>query len=911
LLSRRIGTLIIIVVFISTFLAVPIPQLAQAKTSGGPGIVAASDSGSGLVGETRKSTAMTEAGIQPLEKPRVDAQDILSSPKHPSKEIGETGTIKSGTITVGNQNFQLDDFNFYDAAIFAPEDEVDYQDTFTIADTTYINWEMWLYRDPDQDTSAKSFTIKEEWYDQTGGMIYNHSSTEQFEADCEYDWFYGGYGFEESGQWEAGTYQVKVYINNNLVHTGSFTVTDDSTSPVTVGTGQLSADFFQFYDGAEYEPDSADIEYRDSFSASATTQINWELWLNRADSDDALSFTISEYWYGPNGQEIYGSSCDTGMEEGWDFAYYYSGCGLEEINNWTAGVYEVKIYIDDEYVTSGSFSITNEAGSTVSVQGVSLSDSQLYMVPGGTQKLVATVEPSNVSNSAVEWKSTAPAVATVDANGLVTAVSVGETTIVVTTEDGNYAARCQVTVSSASQTGTVYRALLAGNGDYDGEDSDLEGPPYDLERMGDILAKSTFNSGTAKFTSILKAENLTCTELESKIRSTFAGAKTGDVSYFYYSGHGSDGASGEGPYICTVDADGAWMSVHELESILSSIPGTKVVLLDCCYSGGMIGRSIGKLQAVESPLERFNSGVISIFQSASSQQKNRSLLTSDQFKVMTACNGSQTASEGQYSNLYGGEFTVALVLACGYENSEYRGDINQDCRVTLNEAYQYTKERVYDSQVQVYPQNDDSFTFVGYSQATVATQVQSVQLNKEHLILKVGGSETLTATVMPSNATNKSVSWESTQPAIATVSSTGTVCALKTGSTDIKVITEDGNKTAVCSVVVQANEADNTSDWGNAPSEPVAADKRWTITFNQEVDETSILEKNIYVCDQNGNILPQLYVMGRTGEGKQVTIIPVNSYTAGATYYLWIKNVESRSNTVLKNNVRMPFTISQ
>lgn len=79
--------------------------------------------------------------------------------------------------------------------------------------------------------------------------------------------------------------------------------------------------------------------------------------------------------------------------------------------------------------------------------------------------------------------------------------------------------------------------------------------------------------------------------------------------------------------------------------------------------------------------------------------------------------------------------------------------------------------------------------------------VTSVTLNKNTLSLEKGSSETLTATVMPSNATNKNVTWTSNNTDVATVNN-GVVTAVAAGTATITVKTEDGNKTASCTVTV-------------------------------------------------------------------------------------------------------------
>ena len=84
-------------------------------------------------------------------------------------------------------------------------------------------------------------------------------------------------------------------------------------------------------------------------------------------------------------------------------------------------------------------------------------------------------------------------------------------------------------------------------------------------------------------------------------------------------------------------------------------------------------------------------------------------------------------------------------------------------------------------------------------------KVTDVGLNKAVINLKVGASETLIATVNPSNATNRNVSWQSDKPNIASVEN-GRVNAVAAGTAVITVTTADGGKTATCTVNVSENE---------------------------------------------------------------------------------------------------------
>ena len=97
-------------------------------------------------------------------------------------------------------------------------------------------------------------------------------------------------------------------------------------------------------------------------------------------------------------------------------------------------------------VTSDAATLTVNAA-TVSVTGVTLEPTSLSLFTGNTATLTATVQPSDATNQNVTWESSNTEVATVDANGKVTAVGEGNATITVTTVDGSKTATCIVTVT--------------------------------------------------------------------------------------------------------------------------------------------------------------------------------------------------------------------------------------------------------------------------------------------------------------------------------------------------------------------------------------------------------------------------------------------------------------------------------
>jgi len=82
----------------------------------------------------------------------------------------------------------------------------------------------------------------------------------------------------------------------------------------------------------------------------------------------------------------------------------------------------------------------------ISVTEITLNNNELALFLGDTATLIATILPENATNKAIVWASSNTFVATVMPNGLVTALSEGKTTIVVSTQDGSKSASCAVTV---------------------------------------------------------------------------------------------------------------------------------------------------------------------------------------------------------------------------------------------------------------------------------------------------------------------------------------------------------------------------------------------------------------------------------------------------------------------------------
>jgi len=97
-----------------------------------------------------------------------------------------------------------------------------------------------------------------------------------------------------------------------------------------------------------------------------------------------------------------------------------------------------------------------------------------------------------------------------------------------------------------------------------------------------------------------------------------------------------------------------------------------------------------------------------------------------------------------------------------------------------------------------------------------AVSVTGVALDKSTAALTVGKTVQLTATVSPSNATNKGLTWASSDTTVATVDANGNVKGVKSGAATITVTTDDGGYTATCKMTVtNAADSPQTGDSGN------------------------------------------------------------------------------------------------
>lgn len=223
---------------------------------------------------------------------------------------------------------------------------------------------------------------------------------------------------------------------------------------------------------------------------------------------------------------------------------------------------------------------------------------------------------------------------------------------------------------------------------------------------------------------------------------------------------------------------------------------------------------------------------------------------------------------------------------------------------------------------------EDKFT-VEVKEASTSTPVAvtGVKLNKDTLTVEKGKSGTLTATVEPNDATNKKVTWKSSDEKIATVDDQGNITGVGVGKATITVTTEDGGKTATCAVEV--TDADSSTSPSPAPGSPadtvifgespivwdVSQSNPWTLTVSpgpagckmQEGDKIEWSVSNKDTTMNTEEFLPALTVKG-DGLSVSVSNKYPGEYIFSATY---VKADGTKSKAVTKDATISGITLNK
>lgn len=443
---------------------------------------------------------------------------------------------------------------------------------------------------------------------------------------------------------------------------------------------------------------------------------------------------------------------------------------------------------------------------TVAVTNVSVSPTSLNMTVGDKQKLTATVSPADAYNKNVSWKSSNNNVASVDSGGTVSAVSAGTATITVTTQDGNKTATCQVTVKAATVSVTGVTVTPSSLTLPEGQTHGLTATVSPTNATNKNLSWSSNNTNVAtvdqngKVTAITPGyANITVkTEDGNKTATCYLTVQTASPNYVdlglsvKWATFNIGGSSPEhyGRYYAWGEVN--TKSTYSWGTYTRHSSGSSSSIYKY-YSGD--GRSVLEMQ---DDIARTSWGSkwrmptkVEIEELLNNcTWKWESLNGVYGYRVTSYYNSKSifipAAGYREGTNIYGagsdGEYWSSSLSTSG-ASSAGALLVNQTSRYigNMTRYYGYTVRAVYGDPV-VY--------------------VKGVSLDQTQISVNVGSSKTLVATVTPSDATNKSVTWSSSYPSVATVDSNGNVTGVKAGSATVKVTTVDGNFSASCQVTV-------------------------------------------------------------------------------------------------------------
>ena len=182
------------------------------------------------------------------------------------------------------------------------------------------------------------------------------------------------------------------------------------------------------------------------------------------------------------------------------------------------------------------------------------------------------------------------------------------------------------------------------------------------------------------------------------------------------------------------------------------------------------------------------------------------------------------------------------------------------------------------------------------SSETSTVAVTGVTLNKSELTLEADKSEQLTATVTPADAANKTVMWSSSDMTVAAVGQDGTVTAKKAGTAKITVKTEDGGKTAGCTITVKPKAPPPppapVPDGFEAISPPAAGITGMDPTYT--LPGTDDYWKGVFIKDRKVKLSP--YLMGKT-EVPYELWYEVRTWAEGNGYVFANKGREGKAGT--------------
>lgn len=236
----------------------------------------------------------------------------------------------------------------------------------------------------------------------------------------------------------------------------------------------------------------------------------------------------------------------------------------------------------------------------------------------------------------------------------------------------------------------VMRALLVGCDVFAGEESLAPSAEHNVEAVENILW-ADLRGYEAIRTSV--NERLDGPAFARLVAEAFQGAKKNDISFFYISTHGMPGKKkDEGYTLLLSDGEKDYaLTDSELFDVLNRVPGEKVVWVDACNSGMLLGRGMGEESA---PGKMAVPG----------------------FQVLTSSGGKELSYFWNSAGISAGSYLVTALEYGLTEKGRYAADADRDMRVTMRELQAYLQGNYGPSTPQFYPSAGD-FALLHYARA--------------------------------------------------------------------------------------------------------------------------------------------------------------------------------------------------
>ena len=441
----------------------------------------------------------------------------------------------------------------------------------------------------------------------------------------------------------------------------------------------------------------------------------------------------------------------------------------------------------------------------ITVTGVSLlpESSRLNINESETLALTTSVTPSYAPDTSVSYSSSDETVATVDASGVVTPVSVGTATITVTTTDGGYTDTCAVTVYYGATGVTLSpdsQTLILGDSNTDNDTLTLEASvfPENAEDKTVSYSSSDETVATVDGNGVVTAISRGTATITVK---TTDGGYTDTCDITVEQRVTGVSVSPTNSTLVLGDSDASNDSVSLTDTIspsnannqditwTSSDPSVATVDSSGVVTAQKAGTATITATSVDGGLEDTCSVTVEqrAFGVVVSPDLHTLVLgdadTANDTVTLTAAVSPDDASDKTVSYSSSDE-TVATVDENGVVTAVSRGIATITAKTT-----------------------DGGYTDTCL--ITVEQRATGVSVAPASKTLILGDSDasndsiSLTATVSPSNANDQDITWTSSNPSVATVDEFGFVTAIAGGSAAITVTTNDGNHTAVCDITVE------------------------------------------------------------------------------------------------------------